>query len=439
MATVWSEKIANLRKAHGASPVKPSDTAARQTDESVLGSEKLANAEVALGGSIGMALLRRRRSQEALELMQQMATSPAQQEPVASPAVAKEQPTPAVAPRSVEPTPEVLTTASAVVAAKEELAAADKFSEWCIRVDYSLPFAQPPVTTPMADGENDGAVTSAPAEVAESAAVPMLPHRPVAFKGECIQTLMECHGSDAPINCIAVLPGGLLATGSDEAPVRVWDPTTGAECSQLGGFSGAVYSLAAHGPILAGGSDSAVLLWTIESWQFLRRLEGHSSYVWCLGMYMVRSASARPQCLLKMRHDMPPQNIPCIFYPRELLGLPSRCILNLFLLLFHYRQRISRQVATMAQLISSPARPTSPCVYGRSNQLALRLTGPMLTIQSMCLRGTAIQYIQFRDFQHGERLRPAQRTPPSSYGLRLGKSMFTHESGPLPTAWTRII
>jgi WD40 repeat protein len=106
---------------------------------------------------------------------------------------------------------------------------------------------------------------------------------------------LRCHHGDdheedvvaSPIHCVAVVADGLLATGSDEAPVKVWDPTTGVERHRLGGFMGAIYCLAAvvatdsscsgsdgSGGLLAGGSDSHIFLWCTATWSFLRKLSG---------------------------------------------------------------------------------------------------------------------------------------------------------------------
>ena len=61
--------------------------------------------------------------------------------------------------------------------------------------------------------------------------------------------------------------GTLLATGSDDATVRLWDPVTGTARGVLTGHTGAVRAMAAV-PMLNGstlmvtaGDDRAVIIW----------------------------------------------------------------------------------------------------------------------------------------------------------------------------------
>jgi archaellum biogenesis ATPase FlaH len=76
--------------------------------------------------------------------------------------------------------------------------------------------------------------------------------------------------------------GGLLASGSGDCTVRLWDPATGAALRTLEGHSDPVYTLAfsRDGGLLASGSgDRTVRLWDPATGAALRTLEGHSSWV----------------------------------------------------------------------------------------------------------------------------------------------------------------
>ncbi|MHC4877820.1 MAG: WD40 repeat domain-containing protein [Planctomycetota bacterium] len=76
--------------------------------------------------------------------------------------------------------------------------------------------------------------------------------------------------------------GDLLATGHQDGSVRLWDVDSGQELRRLDGHSGYVWSVSfsADGSRLASGSgDKSVRLWDVDSGQELRRLDGHSDYV----------------------------------------------------------------------------------------------------------------------------------------------------------------
>ncbi|KAJ5652726.1 hypothetical protein N7507_010152 [Penicillium longicatenatum] len=93
----------------------------------------------------------------------------------------------------------------------------------------------------------------------------------------CLQTL-EGHGS---IQSIAWSPdGSLLASGSNDKTVRVWDPATGQTVSTLEGHSDSVFSIAwsPDGSRLASGSyDTTVRVWDPTTGQTVSTLEGHGS------------------------------------------------------------------------------------------------------------------------------------------------------------------
>ncbi|KUI69792.1 Vegetative incompatibility protein HET-E-1 [Cytospora mali] len=84
------------------------------------------------------------------------------------------------------------------------------------------------------------------------------------------------------VRCIAFSRDGVfLASGSDDATVRIWDAQAGTMQHTLRGHSGWIYSLAfsCSGLLASGGDDSTVRLWEPITGRTHKILSGHSGQV----------------------------------------------------------------------------------------------------------------------------------------------------------------
>ena len=77
--------------------------------------------------------------------------------------------------------------------------------------------------------------------------------------------------------------GKILATGSSDTTIKLWDVETGQEIRTLKGHNGHVYSasFSSDGKTLASGSeDTTIKLWNLETGQEIRTLKGHNGHVY---------------------------------------------------------------------------------------------------------------------------------------------------------------
>jgi WD40 repeat protein len=141
------------------------------------------------------------------------------------------------------------------------------------------------------------ALTSAGAQAADAgeavdAAAPVAPtvdRQVLVPAGETIDdidTITEGLDRQSPVSAIAFSPDGtLIASGSEDHRVRLWQPATGRLVRRLDGHSSAVTAVAfsPDGSAVASASnDRTVRLWDVRSGQLLRTLQGHVYHVYAV-------------------------------------------------------------------------------------------------------------------------------------------------------------
>jgi WD40 repeat protein len=118
--------------------------------------------------------------------------------------------------------------------------------------------------------------------------------------GTLVRTLA---GHSAPVNAVAVLPGGRVVSGSDDGTVRAWDLISGTTLQIFEGHWARINAVAvvSDGRVVSGSDDGTLRVWDLISGTTLHTLKGHSDRVTAVAALPDgRIVSAADDCTLRV-------------------------------------------------------------------------------------------------------------------------------------------
>ena len=93
-------------------------------------------------------------------------------------------------------------------------------------------------------------------------------------------------GHKDKVESLLALKSGLLASGSNDDTIKIWNLDTGSIKRELKGHTGDVRCLAElkNGNLVSGSDDNSIKIWNTDSGSEIRTLKGHTDFVRCLAV-----------------------------------------------------------------------------------------------------------------------------------------------------------
>ncbi len=102
---------------------------------------------------------------------------------------------------------------------------------------------------------------------------------------QCLLKTLDNHQSGS-IHSLDLNPfqSNLLASGSHDNTIRIWDVNKGKELNKLEGHTNEVRCLVLlpNNQLASGSRDNTIRIWDVNKGKELNKLEGHTDAVWCL-------------------------------------------------------------------------------------------------------------------------------------------------------------